>query len=194
MSTLLADSVRPPAAGRRTSRLIVASVGSLRQLSDVLSVTSDEQYIRKPVGVIASSLGGHVRHCLDHFEALLAGAAGGLVDYDHRERATAIETERLAAIRAIRGLVARLLTLDQPELNRPVRVAAMLASDGWSIETESSLGRELVFVLSHTVHHHAIMAAMCATLGIQLPVRFGYAPSTLAHLDRAGDSPSESYR
>jgi uncharacterized damage-inducible protein DinB len=53
-----------------------------------------------------------------------------------------------------------------------------------SVEVETTVGRELVFVLSHTVHHNALIAVMARTLGVSVPDRFGYAPSTLAHLER----------
>jgi hypothetical protein len=46
------------------------------------------------------------------------------------------------------------------------------------------VGRELAFVLSHTVHHNALIAVMALTLGVSIPDRFGYAPSTIAHLEK----------
>lgn len=155
---------------------------ALRQLADLLEATSDEQYVRKPVGVIAGSLGGHVRHCLDHFEALCSGVSTGVMDYDDRERGTLVETDRSAARGSIRRLKDRVALLDVSMLPRAVRVRSMLDGDGTSIDALSSLGRELAFVLSHTVHHNALIAAMCRTLGVPIAERFGYAPSTVAHL------------
>lgn len=181
--TKLDHQVQGAAAGARRSNPFALLAAALQQLAELLSVTSDEQYIQKPVGVIPSSLGGHVRHCLDHFEALCSGAATGAMDYDDRARGTMVETDRSAAQRTIRRLQDRVATLDASMLTRPVRVTSMLADDGTSIEALSSLGRELAFVLSHTVHHNALVAAMCKTLGIPIPQRFGYAPSTVAHLD-----------
>ncbi|MCG3127234.1 MAG: hypothetical protein CHACPFDD_02092 [Phycisphaerae bacterium] len=170
-------------SARQPTNPFVQLAVSLRQLAELLSVTSDEQYTQKPVGVIPSSLGGHVRHCLDHFEALCSGAATGVMDYDDRARGTMVETDRSAAQQSIRRLQDRLALLDASMLTRTVRVTSMLAGDGTSIEAVSSLGRELAFVLCHTVHHNALVAAMCKTLGIPIPQRFGYAPSTIAHLD-----------
>jgi hypothetical protein len=147
-----------------------------------------------PVGVIASSLGGHIRHCLDHFAALCSASTAAVIDYDQRERGTAVEISRSAALIAIRQLQGQLEELDGTLLARPVRVRSMLAGDGTSIETQSSLGRELVFVLSHTIHHNALIAAMCKTLEIPTPQRFGYAPATVAHLDQTTCAPSRSCR
>lgn len=168
--------------------------GSLRQLAELLAATSDEQYIQKPVGVVPSSLGSHVRHCLDHFEAFLHGAASGFMDYDDRTRGTLVETDRAAAQRLIRQVHDRIALLDPSMLTKAVRVRSMLVGDGTSIETVSSLGRELAFVLSHTVHHNALVAAICKTLGIPMPERFGYAPSTIAHLDESACALSPSFQ
>jgi uncharacterized damage-inducible protein DinB len=163
---------------------------SLGELADVMSVVSDEQYVRAPVGVINGNLGGHVRHCLDHFETLLTGIDRGILNYDDRVRGTAIEGDRSAAVRAIRVLEGRFSGLDESALQRPVRVAAMLGGGESLIEAQSSIGREVVFVLNHTVHHGAMIAAMCSTLGIPVPERFGYAPATIAHLDASGAVPT----
>lgn len=183
--TKLDHQVQGAEAGAQRSSPFELLAGALQQLSDVLAVASDEQYTQKPVGVIPSSLGGHVRHCLDHFEALCSGASTGLMDYDDRARGTMVETDRSAALRSIRRLQDRVALLDASMMTRTVRVTSMLSGDGTSIEAVSSLGRELAFVLSHTVHHNALVAAMCNTLGIPIPERFGYAPSTIAHLDRS---------
>ncbi|HMQ15577.1 MAG TPA: DinB family protein [Phycisphaerae bacterium] len=181
-------------AGAQPTNPFALLAASLRQLAELLAVTSDEQYIQKPVGVIPSSLGGHVRHCLDHFDALCSGASTGGMDYDDRSRGTMVETDRSAAQQSIRRLQDRVALLDASVLTRTVRVTSMLAGDGTSIEALSSLGRELAFVLSHTVHHNALVAAMCKTLGIPIPERFGYAPSTVAHLDGSACVPSPSSR
>ena len=42
----------------------------------------------------------------------------------------------------------------------------------------STLRRELAFVISHTVHHQALIAMLLAVAGLQVPESFGLAPST----------------
>lgn len=165
---------------------------SLQQLADLLVAVSDAQYVLKPVGVIPSSLGGHVRHCLDHFAAFCRGVESGCMDYDDRQRGTPVETSRAAALAAIAALQARLRPLQGAPLSMSVRVQSVVSADGRLIETASSLGRELVFVLSHTVHHNALLAAICHTLGVPVPERFGYAPATITELDRLAHAQSPS--
>ena len=47
--------------------------------------------------------------------------------------------------------------------------------------SSSTLGRELQFLVSHTVHHFAIIGAICHRMDIELAPTFGIAPSTLKH-------------
>lgn len=192
MNTTLVQ--RENAPRRRDASPFAVLAFSLQQLTELLAITSDAQYSRKPVGVIPSSLGGHVRHCLDHFEALCTGAITGVIDYDDRQRGTAVETDRIAALSAIQRIHLQIEALDESILTRTVRVPSIIAGDGTSIETRSSLGRELAFVLSHTVHHNALVAAICRTLGIPIPDRFGYAPATIAHLNESECALSPSSR
>ncbi|MEM7623450.1 MAG: hypothetical protein AAF235_09640, partial [Planctomycetota bacterium] len=78
---------------------------------------------------------------------------------------------------------------------RPLDEACSVVLHGYDVAggtslstTPSSLGREAAFVLSHTVHHCAMIAVMARSLRIAVPERFGYAPSTVAHLGGKGES------
>ena len=55
------------------------------------------------------------------------------------------------------------------------------ASDG--DVTASSIGRELGFLLSHTIHHCALIAVMMRLRGLATPPGFGVAPATMRHRD-----------
>jgi uncharacterized damage-inducible protein DinB len=160
-----------------------AIVAVLRQLRDLLRVTSPEQYVMKPVGVVNSSIAGHVRHCLDHVEALLAGAITGTMDYDDRQRGTDVEKSRLTAMGVIDKHIHGLEYLRTCLLDQPILLQALMSASEPAITVETTLGRELAFVLSHTVHHNALIAVIARLLAIEVPERFGYAPSTLAHMD-----------
>ena len=172
-------------AGQHLPAAILPIIAVLRQLADVVRAMTDEQYRRKPIGVVSSNVGGHVRHCLDHVEALLAGLEEGELSYDHRQRGTEVETSREAALDAIRRQERHLLAFPPHAERRRLRLSAMVSSSLPPMEVETTVGRELAFVLSHTVHHNALIAVMALTLGVPVPDRFGYAPSTITHLERA---------
>lgn len=159
-------------------------IAAQRNLREAIESLSDSQYRQKPVGVVPSSIGGHVRHCLDHVEALLGAVESGRLNYDDRRRGTDVEQSRQAAFdqfdRQEEGL--RELRRFSPQF--PLELTALLAPSHPAARVDTTLGRELAFVLSHTVHHSALVAVMGKLLGQVLPERFGYAPATIAHLDQ----------
>lgn len=156
----------------------------LHELLGVLEAISPDQYTaRCGEQFFHGAVGGHVRHCLDHVRALVNGARDGEVDYDHRARGTGIETDPALAREEIRRLIAELGRLDADAARMVLRVVLIPTRDGGAVRVSSTLGRELAFVLSHTVHHNAIVKSMAFGLGVRTPASFGYAPSTLAHQD-----------
>jgi hypothetical protein len=72
--------------------------------------------------------------------------------------------------------------LKKSDLERSVLVRSETGAALWH---RSSLGRELEFVLSHTVHHHALIAEKLAANGDNAVRDFGVAPSTLEFWNRS---------
>ena len=162
---------------------VMPLVALLEELSEVVQRLSNSQYSQKPVGVVESCVGGHVRHCLDHVSALLAAIEIGQIDYEHRQRGTVIEKSRIAACEAIDDLVGRLHSIRDDDLDQMIYMRALMSALEPAITVRTSVGRELAYVLAHTIHHNALIGAMVKTLGGWLPERFGYAPSTVRHLE-----------
>ena len=52
------------------------------------------------------------------------------------------------------------------------------SDDQWA---PSTIVRELQFLLSHTVHHFALISTMNSINNVATPENFGIAPSTLVH-------------
>ena len=152
----------------------------LGQLAWVLRRVNDEQYAVERARGVSGSIGGHVRHCLDHVSALIAAAGAGQVDYDHRRRGTAVESCRVAALAEIQRVTQGLHTVTVQSPDRPLQLVAALDVQGARISAPSSVGRELAFVVSHTIHHLALIALLLRDLSIEVPPRFGYAPTTVA--------------
>lgn len=152
----------------------------LRQLSAVLEALGDEDYRAEPADGMSGSIGAQVRHCVDHVAALAGAAGSGRLSYDRRARGTAVERDRVIALATMRDLEARLEAIPAEELQRRVEIT-MLLTPFDSLTTESTFGRELAFVLSHTTHHHAVIAWMLRELGASAPEGFGLAPATAAH-------------
>src|SRR5689334_11948978 len=87
-----------------SNELIQAVIETLAQGEALLTQMSDETYTRKLPVAFNASVGGHYRHCLDHFRSLLDVAPSGDLNYDHRERGTLVECDRTAALDATRAL------------------------------------------------------------------------------------------
>jgi hypothetical protein len=63
-------------------------------------------------------------------------------------------------------------------LDEPIRVASMISPSGETLAGWSTLARELAFVVSHTIHHQAIIGVLLAMHDVAVPERFGHSPST----------------
>src|SRR5437868_7625476 len=95
------------------SRVLIDSVvETLQQGETLLIEIGDETYTRRVPIAFNAAIGGHYRHCLDHFRSLLDSTPGGNLNYDHRERGTLIENDRFAALNATRELRERYERLD----------------------------------------------------------------------------------
>lgn len=155
---------------------------------DVLAATLDDlaravrpltagQFSRRDRAT-SGSIGGHVRHCLDHVEALERAIGRDLCCYDERVRGTAVEDDPMLACARLAASRLRLRALDPALLRQPLALSARLTGDGLKVQAPTSVAREVAFVISHTVHHAALIAVLLEDMGQARPDRFGLAPST----------------
>ncbi len=164
------------------SPLIDSAVEILRQGETLLQTLDDENYTRRVPAVFTSAIGGHYRHCLDHFRCLLEGVAAGEVNYDHRQRDVRIESDRQFALAETHRLRQACEKIPARALALPLNVISSLNYDADdSAVGASSFGRELMYAVAHAIHHYALLAVMCGLLGVRVPFGFGIAPSTLQH-------------
>src|SRR5664279_4122992 len=109
-------------ANSQDCELIQSVIESLRQGAALLAEISDENYTCKVPVAFNASIGGHYRHCLDHFRSLLESATTGDLNYDHRERGTLVENDRFAALNATRELREAYEKLDSVFISRLLQV------------------------------------------------------------------------
>jgi len=166
--------------------LIQSVIETLRQGEALLLEISDEAYTRKVEIAFNASIGGHYRHCLDHFRSLLDAAATGDLNYDHRERGTPVENDRFAALNATRELREGYEKLDSIFIPRLLMVTCKTSySTSGSQVSPSTIGREIMYSVAHAVHHYALIGVMGGIMGLPMPAGFGVAPSTLSHQAQA---------
>jgi hypothetical protein len=165
-----------------TRRILDAATGILSQGDDLLLALSIESYTRRIPLAFNASIGGHYRHCLDHFTSLLRGFDADEVDYDHRERDVRVESQPQFALVLTREIRAQLEQLPPEALNAPVRARCDVSyAHGDSPVTGSTFGREMVYAIAHAIHHYALISVMARSMDVKLPEHFGVAPSTVAH-------------
>ncbi len=135
-------------------------------------------YRGRCAGQVSGSIGEHVRHCLDHVSALVAVDTSTTLSYDRRQRGTMVETDPVEAQRRILDLKTTLEAWASRSLDEPVHVVAVISTSGDAVTAWSTLARELAFVVSHTIHHQALIGLLLAAHGQTVPDRFGHSPST----------------
>jgi len=169
--------------------IVTALMDVLEQERMLLVKLSPEVYTAAGKGPFKSSIGAHIRHNLDHFTSFFAGLSEGRVDYEKRRRddGIACSTEHALADIERHLLALRAIPSESDTGTLLVREESDSATDKlrW---LESSVGRELQFLLGHTVHHHAIIALLLAQQGVDLPEGFGVAPSTQRHERKAAEA------
>ena len=162
--------------------LIASVIETLNQGEMLLTELADEIYTRKVTVAYNASIGGHYRHCLDHFRTLLEAVTSGDLNYDHRERGTLVESNRFAALKATRELREGFQQLNPALLARPLAVTCKTSYATSSSQTSAStVGREIMYSVAHAVHHYALIGLMGGLMGHTMPAGFGVAPSTVKH-------------
>lgn len=133
----------------------------------------------------AKPFGAHLRHVIEHHEALLMPVEAGVVDYDQRPRDRRLERDPSHALSRLHALLHLLSAWPAAHGLGPLRVRGIggVAGD-FSFSLPSSPARELAFVASHAIHHFALLHAPALQAGIAVGAAFGWAPATVAH-DRA---------
>ena len=174
------DSKRHPAGD---------SIGYMRQGAELIRSLDDDLFTRGTGGRFRGGVGSQFRHCIDFYECMLRGfELEEQVDYTARLREARLETDREYAAERLDQIAGRLEAIDPDVLDRRVQVRTETPVPGIPDWCGSTIHREIQFLLSHTVHHYALIVALLGRLGYELAphqVDFGVAPSTLAHWKEA---------
>lgn len=151
---------------------------------------SDDDYHRIAPDTFHSTLGKHIRHNIDHVSAFLSGFDTGHIDYENRQRSEQLEQNRTYALQIIGELDQRLKKLSS-EPDKSILIRSEIENDTTDLQwLASSCSRELQFLLSHSIHHHAIIATLPVCALLDLPPEFGIAPSTQRYEKQSTSAPS----
>ncbi|KAI0651596.1 hypothetical protein C8Q79DRAFT_934125 [Trametes meyenii] len=187
-STVIASSEQngiPDEAASR-ARLLEVSTVILRQAVELLEggLGHDEQLTTHSNYIPGSTIGKHLRHARDHFVLLLEAVTTPLphvLNYDKRARNVPMESSREAAICALNAAIAQLKdVVPTTRLAEPITLHAVTP---YPQVLDSTFGRELWFAGLHAIHHWSMVRVIAGELGIQMEDSFGFAPSTLVHME-----------
>jgi hypothetical protein len=150
--------------------IINSIVLQLRQLSLVIRQLSQEEYKMPLILLSHSTIGQHTRHIIEHFLQLVTGYDTGKVNYEIRPRDKEIEADKHFALSIIRNI--------EWQLYKPNKRLMVVTEDHTNVA--SSFQRELLFNLSHLVHHMALIRIGLSEIkSVKFPEGFGFSSSTI---------------
>lgn len=126
-------------------------------------------------------MGAHSRHILDRFHCFFAGLPKASIDYDARKRDKEVEQNLSEARFAIATVSRSIEQLGaQPTELELIAVKEAVVPSAPAVEISSTLERELMGLITHSIHHLAIIVMIAKSFGYQIDDDFGKAPSTIA--------------
>ncbi|MEH6576426.1 MAG: DinB family protein [Amphritea sp.] len=163
--------------------VIDSTVDILDQLHEFIASIDAQSYQESSMPLFDSSIGQHLRHILDMFQALIKNIDAPLIDYDIRQRGIPLETDQSEGIIALNTVRQWLTALTPTDLERAVNISSEIdIAEQRSATFQSSFGRELLFASTHAIHHLALMVTIAKVMGCQVNSQYGVAPATASYI------------
>jgi len=156
-----------------------ATLETLDQVMEIIDLVSDHYLAESTIS--SSPIGRHVRHITDHLLAFQSGISSGCIDYNLRRRDTAFEYDPAFAKKTLANFTHWLKSAPLDKQTVTV-VSEISVSHSESAKLTSTLDRELMFQINHTLHHVAYIRAIAKSLGLDIPAYLGVAPATASYL------------
>ncbi|WP_196157478.1 DinB family protein [Reinekea sp. G2M2-21] len=165
-----------------------ANIEVLNQLKDLIACCANV-YI-KPTDSAHAGIGDHVRHVLDHYRALRNGLVNGQVDYNFRTRNSPEQTDSKQALDNIQELKNWLAQLESVD-HRIQVISEINLHRCQSQQMPSTIERELLYLINHSIHHMAYASLLASTRGVCVPHHIGLAPGTATYERQQRDREQE---
>src|SRR5882757_10976019 len=138
-------------------------VGSLCQLKP-------REYVQPSRALSGHTIGQHVRHIIELFQALENGYEQGIVNYEKRKRDKVIENDPELACRLLEQILTAL-----PRADKPLSLEASYGEDpAGPMTLSTNYYREIAYNLEHTIHHMALIRIGIHETGSELILPEGY--------------------
>lgn len=158
----------------------ITNIGN--QIIDLLERLDDQDFQQQLDVFNGSTLGQHFRHILEFYENLSAADLNPVIDYSQRERNPLLESNTGFATEVLKKYIFKISMMDE---NQPVVVKGDYSNVNIYERPllQSTIGREMMFVHDHAVHHLA-MIKVGIKFGfpdISINEDLGLAPSTIRY-------------
>ena len=155
----------------------------VEQAIEFLSKVSFEHYLQVLKPHFTGSMGDHMRHILDHYIALQQGLSTQTIDYNRRNRDSNVALCPNTALLSWSQIKTWLIEISDLDANLSLTVMCETSlTTSQNSQTNSTLGRELLFVSSHAIHHFSLLLVMSSLQGKHCSPNFGLGPATVSHL------------
>lgn len=157
--------------------MIQVAKNILKQISFALNQMTDLEYTQPVELFSGASISQHTRHIIEFYTCAI-DSRDTIINFDSRQRDQRIEQDRDFSLQIIDSIISNLDLLKE---DKAIIIEAQLG--GQTHLLQSSLHRELLYVVEHAVHHMAIikMGVLLNFPHICLAPNFGVAESTLEY-------------
>jgi hypothetical protein len=155
----------------------------VEQAIEFLSKVSVEHYQQVLKPHFSGSMGAHMRHILDHYMALQLGLSTQTIDYNRRNRDSNVALCPNTALLLWSQIKTWLIEISGLDASLGLTIVCETSlTTNHNSQTTSTLGRELLFVSSHAIHHFSLLLVISSLQGKHCSPNFGLAPATASHL------------
>ncbi len=149
------------------------------QLRTIIDQLNADDFSGKLELLNYSSIGQHVRHVLEFYICLSNALKTGEVDYDKRTRNLLIENDPDYAMMVLEDLSSVFCCEDIKDDT----LINSIEFNGIAVKANSSVSRELIYLIEHSIHHYAIIGIALRShfKDVKIPHNFGVAYSTKKH-------------
>ncbi|MCB0600819.1 MAG: hypothetical protein KDC28_06310 [Saprospiraceae bacterium] len=142
----------------------------------------DRHTYSQPISLLSNStIGQHTRHFIEFYQCLISQSEPGCINYDLRKRDKSIEEDPGVAAQQI---IEIMLELQHEDWTKECSIEADYGlGQPKGILIPTSLERELMYNIEHTIHHLALIKVGLKLIypDLELPHHFGVAPSTIKY-------------
>lgn len=174
----------------KCKQIILGNTNVLRQGIELIEKVSHDDYVRIMMPQFQSCFGQHIRHIVDAYLSVQTAQLNtkahvndtSFINYESRSRGSTIESSQRSAISNIRDVLVWLSGLSAEDMTKKYQaVHQVTTEDEGTIVSETNLERELIFLISHAIHHFALVRTMLMFMNYELSAELGKANGTLSH-------------